>query len=190
MKMVPVALDNVEKYKLAMLSHADVISGCSGDTPSTVHGLTTRLIIAKCRKCKQVHYIDKFESCGCSSWQWQHGILVCKHNKVSETYWSCSRCSSRNEYSDSLYYSSKLGCFIATACYDSYSAPEVLILRQFRDNILLKSIIGRAFVTFYYAVSPRLADFIAARDGLKKLVRSILVAPAVKWAELWMGKCR
>ena len=72
------------------------------------------------------------------------------------------------------------GCFIATACYGSYSDPEVLILRQFRDELLLNFIIGKVFVKFYYAVSPPLADFIAARDGVKSVVRSILLGPLVR----------
>lgn len=74
----------------------------------------------------------------------------------------------------------KKGCLIATACYGSYSAPEVILLRNFRDEVLLKKLLGRAFVKLYYFVSPPVADFIARREGLKRLVRGALVEPVVK----------
>jgi len=63
------------------------------------------------------------------------------------------------------------GCFIATAAYGSYMEPHVAKLRQFRDNILLKSSWGKAFVESYYRYSPPAADFIARHDALKAVVR-------------------
>lgn len=83
--------------------------------------------------------------------------------------------------------SDKGGCFIATVCYGSYDSPEVLTLRQFRDHILLNNIIGSSFVSLYYTLSPPVADFLVARHGLKKLVRTLLVVPAVKWVGWWMN---
>ena len=47
------------------------------------------------------------------------------------------------------------GCYVATAVYGSYDCPEVWVLRRFRDNRLAKRRLGRAFITFYYLVSPR-----------------------------------
>jgi len=82
----------------------------------------------------------------------------------------------------------KGGCFIATACYGSYDAPDVMVLRQFRDDVMLQSRIGKGLVSLYYTVSPPVADFIAARAGLKKLVREIFIAPAVKHARRMMDK--
>lgn len=72
-----------------------------------------------------------------------------------------------------------IGCFIATACYGNYDAPEVLILRQFRDENLLKSFLGRVLVKFYYSVSPFCATLISKSDLLKKMVRQNLLEPII-----------
>ncbi len=63
------------------------------------------------------------------------------------------------------------GCFIATAAYGSYFEDQVMILRQFRDEHLLNSSIGRAFVAAYYKTSPQIADFIADHEALKAMTR-------------------
>ena len=52
------------------------------------------------------------------------------------------------------------GCFIATAVYGSYGAPEVIILRNFRDKVLLSTRIGKYFVRLYYIISPSISQFI------------------------------
>jgi hypothetical protein len=70
------------------------------------------------------------------------------------------------------------GCFIATAAYGSYLAPEVEVLRQFRDEYLITNPIGRTFVEFYYSVSPPAAEYISRSEGLKSLTRCAL-APVV-----------
>ena len=66
------------------------------------------------------------------------------------------------------------GCFIATAAYGSYLDPHVNVLRNFRDNFLKKSTMGAAFVTYYYAASPRLADVIREHESLRFLTRTLL----------------
>ena len=70
-------------------------------------------------------------------------------------------------------------CFIATACYGNYNAPEVLALRQFRDEKLLKTNIGKMFVGFYYVISPPLAAIIAKSGVLKTLIQRYFLAPIV-----------
>ncbi|MBL8199955.1 MAG: DUF11 domain-containing protein [Chromatiales bacterium] len=79
--------------------------------------------------------------------------------------------------------SSSGGCFIATAAYGSYLDPEVLVLRQFRDQVLLASALGRAFVGWYYRVSPPIAAYIRERDGLRLAARVALtpVVYAIKY---------
>ena len=70
-------------------------------------------------------------------------------------------------------------CFIATAAYGNYEAPEVLVLRQFRDEKLLKTLSGRAFVKLYYSVSPFFATIISKSELLKKSVRQYFLEPIV-----------
>jgi len=72
----------------------------------------------------------------------------------------------------------KNGCFIATAAYGSYSAPEVLALRSFRDRYLLTAAPGRLFVRTYYRYSPAAAALLNAHPAFKPLVRAALM-PAV-----------
>jgi hypothetical protein len=74
----------------------------------------------------------------------------------------------------------KGGCFIATAAYGTKFAPDVMILKQYRDDILLRSSIGRASVQVYYLFSPPIAEVIEISGMLRKLVRNILVRPLAK----------
>ncbi|MBR9691172.1 hypothetical protein GOV06_00125 [Candidatus Woesearchaeota archaeon] len=52
-------------------------------------------------------------------------------------------------------------CFVATAVYGDINAPQVQKLREFRNEVLIPSRFGRAFVDFYYSgAGKRTADFI------------------------------
>ncbi len=69
-------------------------------------------------------------------------------------------------------------CFIATAAYGYYSAPQVRALRAFRDQYLLTNAPGRAFVHWYYRNSPPAARYISTHPVWKAVVR-IALWPAV-----------
>ena len=66
------------------------------------------------------------------------------------------------------------GCFVATAAYGSYLDSHVMVLREFRDNILLTNSAGTKFVELYYEYSPPIADVIAGNKVLKIATRVAL----------------
>jgi len=65
----------------------------------------------------------------------------------------------------------KSGCYIATMVYGNYNHPQVLILRDYRDNTLLKSHLGRLFVKTYYAFSPFFVQLLKRHDKINHLIK-------------------
>ena len=80
------------------------------------------------------------------------------------------------------------GCFIATACYGTDTAPDVLTLRNFRDSVLLSSKIGRAFVKIYYLLSPPIAKIIASHYIFRSIVRQLFIQPIANLCRSKMKK--
>ncbi len=73
------------------------------------------------------------------------------------------------------------GCFIATAAYGSPMAPEILVLKKFRDEYLLNNSLGRGFVNSYYHLSPFIAKNIEKNEPAKFVVR-LMLKPVVWFA--------
>ncbi len=69
-------------------------------------------------------------------------------------------------------------CFIATAAFGSPMAPEVALLRSFRDDWLLTNSPGRVVVKFYYWISPPIAVYIS-RDENRKQITRIALTPLI-----------
>lgn len=77
------------------------------------------------------------------------------------------------------------GCVVATAAHGDYNAPEVRILRQFRDQFLLPREGGRSAVRAYYEHGGPVAVWIAEREWAKNTTRAALAVPtAVAWSLL------
>jgi hypothetical protein len=82
----------------------------------------------------------------------------------------CSTCGTIS--GDRVYCNAhKPGCFIATAAYGSPMAPEIQIIREYRNRVMSPSGFGRALIKFYYSVSPPIARVISRSDEMRKHVR-------------------
>jgi len=70
------------------------------------------------------------------------------------------------------------GCLIATATFGSELAPQVQQLRELRDNTILSTESGTAFMTgfnqFYYSFSPMVADLERENPVFKEIIKLTL----------------
>jgi len=66
------------------------------------------------------------------------------------------------------------GCIIATVAFGTAFSPEVLLLRTYRDQILMRTSVGAAFIMaydqWYYSFSPQVSDAIALSPMLRGAV--------------------
>ena len=70
------------------------------------------------------------------------------------------------------------GCLIATAAFGSEMSPQIQFLREIRDNTVLQTESGSAFMTgfnqFYYSFSPAIADYERENPAFKEVVKLTL----------------
>jgi len=70
------------------------------------------------------------------------------------------------------------GCLIATAAFGSEMSPQVQFLRELRDNTVLQTESGSAFMSgfnqFYYSFSPAIADYERENPVFKEAVKLTL----------------
>ena len=74
------------------------------------------------------------------------------------------------------------GCLIATAAYGTELAPQVQFLREIRDNTVMSTASGTAFMTgfnqLYYSFSPTIADMERENPMFQEVVR-VFITPMV-----------
>ena len=67
------------------------------------------------------------------------------------------------------------GCLIATAAYGTELAPQVQFLREIRDNTVMSTASGTAFMAgfnhLYYSFSPTIADMERQNPAFKEIVK-------------------
>lgn len=81
---------------------------------------------------------------------------------------------SKSSYSSPSNTKKSEGCYIATMVYGDYDHPQVMKLRKYRDQVLLKSALGRLFVRFYYWISPKLVKVLSDHDSINAAIREAL----------------
>lgn len=126
-----------------------------------------------CVQDPMLHTVDSW--CG-GAIEWRGSSLYCKRCDTRITHFRCDDCDARPTKGECV--SSSGACFIATATYGSASAPEVIALRRFRDDVLLSSDTGAVFVRMYYRTSPQLARLVLKnmwlRIGSRWILNSVL----------------
>jgi hypothetical protein len=76
--------------------------------------------------------------------------------------------------------SNSKGCYIATVCYGSANAPEVVSLKNFRDRFLNKYFLGRTFIKIYYLTSPRIASYLKNKPKTNSFIRKFFLNNIVR----------
>lgn len=137
-------------------------------------------LVFQCVRCKKMLDVGECSNCGHTEYEagtsssGQIGIF-CRKCKKGRVRWTCPECQTDNAVETTFGKAWVSRCFVATATFDSPSAPEVIAFRRFRDNFLAHSILGCTFVRVYYSISPWLARLIASSHFLKLSSRRILV---------------
>jgi len=85
-----------------------------------------------------------------------------------------------NTQTEELLKGKKGPCFIATSIYGSPDAPDVLLLKDYRDLYLSKKILGKWMIKKYYKFSPYLADILKKSKLLMKVTEVMIVKPIIR----------
>ena len=108
----------------------------------------------------------KFENIRNTGQETEFALVVVPGSKVS---------TSTNEPSENESTEEGGGCLIATAAYGSEMSPQVQMLREIRDNQLLQTESGSAFMgafnNVYYSFSPAIADMERENPMFKEVVK-------------------
>jgi hypothetical protein len=101
-------------------------------------------------------------------------LWVLISNSVNQSANNSSNGGSGSNSSGSGGSGSNSGCYVATMVYGSYDAPEVMVLRRFRDQTLSRSKAGRAFIGWYYSWSPGFVEKYHHLSWLHAVIKAVL----------------
>lgn len=172
--------------------HLDKIKSILGSSDKLYLGLSSR--IASDAQAMCVSEINKLQDRLSSSYDnaTKKAIISQLKTKVNEA-WNVSLVignmdlnqNFRNQYNNNKTALSSIksqlantggssGCYIATMAYGDYEHPQVMILRQFRDDVLDKSAFGKWFIKTYYHYSPKLVEKLKEKKEINKAIRITL----------------
>jgi len=107
--------------------------------------------------------------------------LFCEDCSFGFSNWNCQKCGRENNTSRTAFELSRSDCFIATAVYGSRYTSEVELLRQYRDEIMMKSLWGKVLIMCYEKISPPIAKIVSKNRKIKLLVRDLILSYLVKF---------
>lgn len=99
-----------------------------------------------------------------------------EHMPTNGTTWRFTKLQNQNK---NVSQKKSGNCFIATATMGSYDHPEVMELRNFRDNWILEKSWGERFVKWYYHYGQIASELIEKSKVLKKISYILIVKPLV-----------
>jgi len=124
--------------------------------------------------------LDKQWKSECKPFEYFKGDIVCGAGTVKNEKGQCVPAKTTKESSSKSPFSG--GCLIATATFGSELAPQVQMLREIRDNSLLQTKSGSAFMNgfneFYYSFSPTIADWERQNPVFKEVVK-LTITPLI-----------
>ena len=141
----------MDKVACPKCNNKDVNVVSESTYPGLYYCSNCQIDIRKCKKCKD-------------------GVLSLQWGPASNIPMTCNRCNNRTDKSGT----SRGGCYIATCVYGSYESPQVLILRQFRDEFISTTILGRLFIRSYYLISPYVVKHVGHKKWFTYLSKTIL----------------
>ncbi len=164
--------DNPLKYEIRHLEGTILKCIKCGDSSTPFEG---------CKNCGQTTGLSIY-------YEGADSVLRCFSCELNhtQTRWVCKKCGAKNPIGKTAFHWTEVtgpikeGCFIATVCYGSYEASEVVVLRKYRDTVLLKRNFGKVLVSIYYKISPFFARLISRSKILKKVFRRFILSPIIK----------
>ena len=171
--------EEIEANSLTVISQDDtIINGNEAHTivVETSFHFGDQLLFVKFEKIiiygEEKHYVFTYfdEKDDFDTYLPQFMELVTSIGKLSEPVASADPGDENGEASDE-----NGGCLIATATFGSELAPQVQQLRELRDNTILSTESGTAFMSgfnqFYYSFSPIIADLERENPLFKEIVK-------------------
>lgn len=151
--------------------------------------IVTKYVGFRCLRCQDNYLYDDCINCGGPNFEIANGGIYCSRCLHGFDVWHCDHCNTSNPVANSLLVLEKpSSCFIATAAYGSHLAPEVDILRYFRDTRLRTTYFGRSIILIYEMHSPRLAKVIAKHPALRLVMQRFILSLIVETVRNRIGK--
>ena len=138
----------------------------------------TRLLLqtSDFRKNKDLYYYEKSKIEACKRLSHTFSEMAIGDSNISSKVLEVDRIV--NQIYDQ--FQRKSSCYIATTVYGDSFSPEVIAFKEYRDNVLNKSIIGRYLIKIYYCIAPSISKILSNTNRLNKIIKYFLFDPIYK----------